>query len=88
MYMKKITGIVVAAALMSASAQAKTEVEWWHAMGGTLGEKVNEIASDYNASQSEYVIKPVYKGTYAETMTSAIEFLLDLTDYMIIMISI
>ena len=72
MYMKKITGVVVAAALMSASAHAKTEVEWWHAMGGTLGEKVNEIASDFNASQSEYEIKPVYKGTYAETMTSAI----------------
>jgi len=72
MYMKKITGVVVAAALMSASAHAKTEVEWWHAMGGTLGEKVNEIAADFNASQSDYEIKPVYKGTYAETMTSAI----------------
>ena len=72
MYIKQITGVVVAAALMSASAHAKTEVEWWHAMGGTLGEKVNEIAADFNASQSEYEIKPVYKGTYAETMTSAI----------------
>ena len=72
MYMKKITGVVVAAALMSASAHAKTEVEWWHAMRGTLGEKVNEIAADFNASQSDYEIKPVYKGTYAETMTSAI----------------
>ncbi|AGS58578.1 glycerol-3-phosphate ABC transporter, substrate-binding protein [Proteus mirabilis BB2000] len=41
-------------------------------MGGALGQKVNQIASDFNASQSEYVIKPVYKGTYPETMTSAV----------------
>lgn len=40
--------------------------------GGALGQKVNQIASDFNASQSEYVIKPVYKGTYPETMTSAV----------------
>ena len=50
----------------------KTQIEWWHAMGGALGQKVNQIASDFNASQSEYEIKPVYKGTYAETMTSAV----------------
>ncbi|WP_117232976.1 sn-glycerol-3-phosphate ABC transporter substrate-binding protein UgpB [Vibrio maerlii] len=72
MSIKHLTGIAVAAALLSTGAQAKTEVEWWHAMGGALGQKVNEIASDFNASQSEYEIKPVYKGSYAETMTSAI----------------
>lgn len=72
MSMKHLTGIAVTAALLSTQAHAKTEVEWWHAMGGALGEKVNEIAADFNASQSEYEIKPVYKGSYAETMTSAI----------------
>lgn len=41
-------------------------------MGGALGQKVNEIAADFNASQSEYEIKPIYKGSYAETMTGAI----------------
>ncbi|WP_417598041.1 sn-glycerol-3-phosphate ABC transporter substrate-binding protein UgpB [Oceanospirillum sp.] len=72
MSIKHLTGIAVAAALISTGAHAKTEVEWWHAMGGTLGQKVNEIAVDFNASQSEYEIKPVFKGSYAETMTSAI----------------
>lgn len=72
MAIKHLAGFAVAAALLSAQAQAKTEVEWWHAMGGALGTKVNQIAADFNASQSEYEIKPVYKGTYAETMTSAI----------------
>ena len=53
-------------------ARAATEVQWWHAMGGKLGEKVEEICKKFNASQSDYVVKPVYKGNYTETMTSAI----------------
>ena len=54
------------------AALAATEIQWWHAMGGELGEKVNEIAEGFNASQSDYVLKPVYKGNYTETMTAAI----------------
>ena len=56
----------------AAAAQAQTEVTWWHAMGGELGAKLEEIVAGYNASQSEYVVNPVYKGNYAETMTAAI----------------
>ncbi|MGB1026285.1 MAG: extracellular solute-binding protein, partial [Rhodospirillaceae bacterium] len=59
-------------ALSIGTANAATEVEWWHAMGGKLGEKVQEIADGFNASQSDYVINPVYKGNYTETMTAAI----------------
>ncbi|MCF4173096.1 sn-glycerol-3-phosphate ABC transporter substrate-binding protein UgpB [Vibrio sp. McD22-P3] len=72
MSIKHLTAIAATMAVISVQAHAKTEVEWWHAMGGALGQKVNEIAADFNASQSEYEIKPVYKGSYAETMTSAI----------------
>ncbi len=54
------------------SASAKIQIEWWHAMGGALGEKVNEIAAGFNASQSDYEVKAVYKGNYTETMTAAI----------------
>ena len=60
------------AALMASMAFAQTEVVWWHAMGGALGEKLNEIAAGFNATQDEYEIVPVYKGNYSETMTSAI----------------
>ncbi|PKH01041.1 sn-glycerol-3-phosphate ABC transporter substrate-binding protein UgpB [Psychromonas sp. MB-3u-54] len=72
MSVKHLTGLAVAATFLSAQVHATTEVEWWHAMGGNLGQKVNEIAADFNKSQSDYEIKPVYKGSYAETMTSAI----------------
>ena len=58
--------------LAANSSQAATEIQWWHAMGGELGEKVNEIAEGFNASQGEYAINPVYKGDYTETMTGAI----------------
>jgi sn-glycerol 3-phosphate transport system substrate-binding protein len=48
------------------------QVDWWHAMGGTNGERVNKIANDFNASQSAYKIVPTYKGNYTETMTAAV----------------
>lgn len=58
--------------MLASPSYAATEIEWWHAMGGNLGEKVNEIAEKFNASQSDYVVKPVYKGNYTETMTGAV----------------
>ncbi len=72
MSIKSFSTLAIAIALFTSPTYAKTEIEWWHAMGGALGQKVNQIASDFNASQSEYVIKPAYKGTYPETMTSAV----------------
>jgi sn-glycerol 3-phosphate transport system substrate-binding protein len=60
------------AASYSASALAVTEVQWWHAMGGVNGERVNKIADDFNATQSDYRIVPSYKGNYTETMTASI----------------
>jgi sn-glycerol 3-phosphate transport system substrate-binding protein len=56
----------------AAAAEAATEIQWWHAMGGRNGEKVNEIAAGFNASQSDYKVTPVFKGTYTETVTAAI----------------
>ncbi|RQP23306.1 sn-glycerol-3-phosphate ABC transporter substrate-binding protein UgpB [Piscinibacter terrae] len=60
------------AAAFSSPAQAQVEIQWWHAMGGALGEWVNDLAKDFNASQKEYKIVPTFKGTYDESMTAAI----------------
>ena len=70
----KLFGALPALALAGAAlpATAATEIQWWHAMGGELGEKLNKIATDFNATQSDYVIVPVYKGNYTETLTAAI----------------
>ena len=47
-------------------------INWWHAHGGRLGEKVNAIAEDFNKSQSDYQVVATYKGNYADTMTAGI----------------
>ena len=51
---------------------AKTEVIWWHAMTGFLGERVNDITNKFNSSQNEYEVKAVHKGGYPETLTAGI----------------
>lgn len=63
---------VAAGAFLSAPAMAQQEIQWWHAMGGELGQKVDAIAAGFNATQKDYKIVPVYKGSYTETMTGAI----------------
>ncbi|HHS82416.1 MAG TPA: sn-glycerol-3-phosphate ABC transporter substrate-binding protein UgpB [Devosia sp.] len=57
---------------MPMAAHAQIEIQWWHAMGGANGERVDKIAADFNASQSEYKVVPSYKGNYTETMTAAV----------------
>ena len=48
----------------------RIELVFWHAMAGHLGDEVQLLANDFNQSQSEFTIKPVYKGDYVETLTS------------------
>ena len=67
----KLAALAVAASL-SLAAHAVTEVQWWHSMTAVNGEWVNDLAKGFNASQSNYKIVPTYKGTYDESMTSAV----------------
>src|SRR6195952_4938555 len=53
-------------------AQAQVEIQWWHAMGGALGEWVNDLAKGFNDSQKEYKVVPPFKGSYPETLTAGI----------------
>lgn len=53
-------------------AQAATDIQFWHAMAGEMGQRVETIANNYNASQTEFHVTAVYKGTYPEVMTGAI----------------
>jgi sn-glycerol 3-phosphate transport system substrate-binding protein len=68
-----LSSIAALAVLATAhSAAAQTEIQWWHAMGGKLGEAVNAMTAKFNASQKEYKVVPVYKGSYSDTMTATI----------------
>ncbi len=64
--------VMVSTGLWTSEASAQIEIQWWHSMAGKLGDKVNEIAQKFNASQSEYKVVPVFKGQYDESMTAAI----------------
>ena len=60
------------AASVGAASADRIELQWWHAMTAVNAARVNKIAADFNASQSEYRVVPVFKGTYAETMNAGI----------------
>jgi sn-glycerol 3-phosphate transport system substrate-binding protein len=67
-----LAGVSAGLFLAAPVAVAQTEIQWWHAMGGELGQKVDAMAAGFNATQKDYKIVPVYKGNYTETMTGAI----------------
>jgi sn-glycerol 3-phosphate transport system substrate-binding protein len=64
--------VLAGAVLLSATARAQTEIHWWHSMQGALNDKLNELASGFNASQKEYKVVAIFKGQYPESMTAAI----------------
>lgn len=68
----KFSIAALALGLSATTSLAATEISWWHAMGGELGAKLEEIVAGYNASQDKYKVVPTFKGTYPETMTAAI----------------
>ncbi|EKD84369.1 MAG: hypothetical protein ACD_39C00089G0001, partial [uncultured bacterium] len=45
-------------------AAGKTQIVFWHAMGGPLGIVMNDLVARYNKSQNTYYIKSVNMGSY------------------------
>ena len=65
----------IAAGILLASAApslAVTEISWWHAMTGANNEVVENLSKEFNESQSDYKVVPVFKGTYPETLNAGI----------------
>ncbi len=72
---KTLLKAITAAALVAAFgtvANAATEIQWWHAMTGANNEVVETLAKQFNDSQSDYKVVPVFKGTYNETLQAGI----------------
>lgn len=67
-----LAGTALSLSLSAVAAQAQVTINWWHAMGGELGELLEGVAEGFNESQSDYRVVPSFRGTYAETMTGAI----------------
>jgi len=72
--MKKTSKLLCAAAalLTGTSAYAQTEIEFWHAFTGRLGDLVAEQVETFNASQSDYAVVATHKGNYSETLNAGI----------------
>ena len=51
--------------------QAKPlDIIFWHSLSGQLGQELKDIAEQFNASQPEYRIVPIFKGEYRDTLTA------------------
>lgn len=73
--MKKILiSSMIAGALSSVAlpALAATEIQFWHAFTGRLGDLVAEQVETFNNSQSDYKVVASHKGNYSETLNAGI----------------
>ncbi|WP_299372984.1 sn-glycerol-3-phosphate ABC transporter substrate-binding protein UgpB [uncultured Tateyamaria sp.] len=60
------------ALLSPLAAAAETEVQFWHAFTGRLGELVKAQVEEFNASQDAYTVVESHKGNYSETLNAGI----------------
>lgn len=68
-----IAGLALSGTMLSPlAAYAQTEVQFWHAFTGRLGELVKAQVEEFNASQSDYVVVESHKGNYSETLNAGI----------------
>jgi len=67
-----VPAFAILSLLAAAASAAPVSVDFWHAMTGTNGEIVTAVCDKFNASQSEYRIVPVYKGSYSDCMNAGI----------------
>ncbi len=68
-----LSATVAAATLWSSGyAIAATEIQFWHAFTGRLGDLVAEQVDTFNSSQSDYQIVASHKGNYSETLNAGI----------------
>jgi sn-glycerol 3-phosphate transport system substrate-binding protein len=72
MIRKSLIAVLASLGLVSTGVQAQTEIQFWHSMGGALGDKVSELADKFNKSQKDYKVVATFKGTYPESMTAAV----------------
>lgn len=69
------TAFALAAALGCSTptfAAERIQIQFWNAMSGELGKTVQHLADEFNASQKDYEVISVNKGTYNDTMLAAI----------------
>jgi sn-glycerol 3-phosphate transport system substrate-binding protein len=73
MHRSMISALLAGAMLaVPGAAYSATEIQFWHAFTGRLGELVDEQVKTFNASQSDYTVVASHKGNYSETLNAGI----------------
>jgi sn-glycerol 3-phosphate transport system substrate-binding protein len=58
---------------MATEAGAAIRIDWWHAMLGANNDVIEDLAEDFNESQTSFQVVPVFKGTYPEALRSGLD---------------
>ena len=67
-----LVGALASGLAWAPGAQAQTEIQWWHAFTGRLGELLAEQVDKFNSSQGDYTVVGSHKGNYSETLNAGI----------------
>ncbi|MBP0493888.1 extracellular solute-binding protein [Pararoseomonas indoligenes] len=51
---------------------APREIRFWHAMSGVNGERLEEMTRQFNASQPDFAVTPVFKGSYDDLINATV----------------
>ena len=72
MTIRTLLGGAAISLALGTSAYAQTEIQFWHAFTGRLGELVAEQVETFNGAQSDYTVVATHKGNYSETLNAGI----------------
>ncbi len=72
MKIKSVLTALILSLGLTGNSYAATEIQWWHAFTGRLGELLDEQVEKFNSSQSDYKVVATHKGNYSETLNSGI----------------
>lgn len=74
MFKKALFSTLLAGSLLASpiTSLAATEIQFWHAFTGRLGELVAEQVKTFNANQNQYKVVASHKGNYSETLNAGI----------------
>ena len=72
MKIKTLNLALVASMAWGTAASAQTEIQWWHAFTGRLGDLLDAQVALFNSNQSDYKVVATHKGNYSGTLNAGI----------------
>ena len=55
---------ILATLIVGSALAQKVQINFWHSMGGVLGEATEALVKDFNQSQNQYEVRAQYVGSY------------------------